>query len=91
MPSVLFFLGILVAVAALQTAGHLTLLAGWLDGSLGNIYLIGSTLGVLSAIVDNVPLVAAAMGMYPMTQFTQVDDIFWNCWPCAPVPVAACW
>ncbi|MCB0818804.1 MAG: sodium:proton antiporter, partial [Flavobacteriales bacterium] len=77
MPSVLFFLGILVAVAALQTAGHLTLLAGWLDSSLGNIYLINGTIGVLSAIVDNVPLVAAAMGMYPMTQYP-VDDIFWE-------------
>jgi Na+/H+ antiporter NhaD/arsenite permease-like protein len=77
LPSVLFFLGILVAVAGLQVAGHLTLLAQTLDRTLGNVYLINSAIGVLSSIVDNVPLVAAAMGMYPMTQFPQ-DDIFWE-------------
>jgi Na+/H+ antiporter NhaD/arsenite permease-like protein len=77
MPSVLFFLGILVAVAGLQVAGHLTLLADGLDRSLGNIYLINGAIGVLSAIVDNVPLVAAAMGMYPMTQYPQ-DHLFWE-------------
>jgi len=63
-PTVLFFLGILSAVASLQSAGHLDLLAGFLDEELGNIYLINSAIGVLSAIVDNVPLVAGAMGMY---------------------------
>ena len=77
MPSVLFFLGILVAVGGLQVAGHLTLMAGWLDKNLGNIFAVNSVIGVLSSIVDNVPLVAAAMGMYPMTQFPQ-DDIFWE-------------
>jgi Na+/H+ antiporter NhaD/arsenite permease-like protein len=77
LPSVLFFLGILVAVAGLQVAGHLTLLAQTLDRTLGNVYLINSAIGVLSSIVDNVPLVAAAMGMYPMTQFPQ-DDVFWE-------------
>jgi Na+/H+ antiporter NhaD/arsenite permease-like protein len=77
MPSVLFFLGILVAVAGLQVAGHLTLLAEGLDRSLGNIYLINGAIGVLSSIVDNVPLVAAAMGMYPMTQYPQ-DHLFWE-------------
>ena len=77
MPSVLFFLGILVAVGGLQVAGHLTLMAGWLDENLGNIFAVNSVIGVLSSIVDNVPLVAAAMGMYPMTQFPQ-DDIFWE-------------
>ncbi|MCL3779117.1 sodium:proton antiporter [Prolixibacteraceae bacterium JC049] len=64
--TVLFFLGILSAVAALQSAGHLRLLAEFLDKHLGNIYLIDLAIGVLSSIVDNVPLVAGAMGMYPI-------------------------
>jgi Na+/H+ antiporter NhaD/arsenite permease-like protein len=74
---VLFFFGILVAVAALQVAGHLTLLAQGLDRALGNVFLINGVIGVLSAVVDNVPLVAAAMGMYPLAQFPQ-DHIFWE-------------
>ncbi|MBK9177051.1 MAG: sodium:proton antiporter NhaD [Flavobacteriales bacterium] len=77
MPSVLFFLGILVAVAGLQVAGHLTMVAVALDHGLGNVFLINGAIGALSAIVDNVPLVAAAQGMYPMTQFPQ-DHIFWE-------------
>ena len=77
MPSVLFFLGILVAVAGLQVAGHLSQLADGLDKTLGNIYAINGAIGVLSAIVDNVPLVAAAMGMYPMTQYPP-DHLFWE-------------
>ncbi len=77
MPSVLFFLGILVAVGGLQVAGHLTLLAGWLDNNLNSLYTVNAVIGVLSSIVDNVPLVAAAMGMYPMTQYPQ-DHIFWE-------------
>ncbi len=62
--TVFFFLGILSAVASLQSAGHLALLAGWLDTNIGNIYGINLAIGVLSSIVDNVPLVAGAMGMY---------------------------
>jgi Na+/H+ antiporter NhaD/arsenite permease-like protein len=65
-PTILFFLGILSAVAAMQSAGQLNILAGWLNENLGNIYLIDLAIGVLSAIVDNVPLVAGAMGMYPI-------------------------
>jgi Na+/H+ antiporter NhaD/arsenite permease-like protein len=65
-PTIFFFLGILSAVAALQSAGQLTILAGWLDEHLGNIFLIDLAIGVLSAVVDNVPLVAGAMGMYPI-------------------------
>jgi Na+/H+ antiporter NhaD/arsenite permease-like protein len=65
-PTIFFFLGILSAVAALQSAGQLTVLAGWLDENLGNIFLIDMAIGVLSAVVDNVPLVAGAMGMYPV-------------------------
>lgn len=62
--TVFFFMGILTAVASLQSAGHLDILAGYLDENLGNIYAINIAIGVLSAIVDNVPLVAGAMGMY---------------------------
>lgn len=64
--SVLFFLGILLAVAALQEFGHLTHLAETLDAKIGNIYAINVIIGFLSSIVDNVPLVAAAQGMYPI-------------------------
>ncbi|RCR70790.1 sodium:proton antiporter NhaD [Larkinella punicea] len=76
-PSILFFLGILLAVGALDTSGHLRLMANTLDQSIGNIYFINILIGMLSAIVDNVPLVAAAMGMYPMTEFPP-DHSFWN-------------
>lgn len=62
--TILFFLGILMAVAALQCAGILQDLAIFLDEKLNNIYLINILIGVLSSIVDNVPLVAGAMGMY---------------------------
>ncbi|MBI9068910.1 MAG: sodium:proton antiporter NhaD [Salinivirgaceae bacterium] len=65
-PTVLFFLGILSAVAALQSAGHLNILSAKLDEYLGNIYLIDMAIGALSSIVDNVPLVAGSMGMYPI-------------------------
>ncbi|MCB0794715.1 MAG: sodium:proton antiporter, partial [Flavobacteriales bacterium] len=64
-------------VAGLQVAGHLTDMALVLDRSLGNMYLVNTVIGALSSIVDNVPLVAAAMGMYPMTQFP-VDHPFWE-------------
>ncbi|TSA27380.1 MAG: sodium:proton antiporter [Bacteroidetes bacterium] len=75
-PSVLFFLGILLAVAALQSAGHLQLLATELDLHVGNLYLINVVIGLLSAVVDNVPLVAGAMGMYESTFV--VDHYFWE-------------
>lgn len=64
--SVLFFLGILLAVSSLATAGHLGQLAGVLKESLGNVYAINVAIGLLSAVVDNVPLVAGAMKMYPL-------------------------
>lgn len=66
MPTVFFFLGILSAVAALQSAGHLGLLANYLDVHMHNIFAINTVIGVLSSIVDNVPLTAGAMGMYPI-------------------------
>lgn len=76
-PSILFFLGILLAVSALQTAGVLQLLADGLTSALGSTYLIGSALGLISAVVDNVPLVAAAQGMYDLGQYPQ-DHVFWR-------------
>lgn len=65
-PSVLFFLGILLAVSSLATAGHLTQVASALKESLGNVYTINIAIGLLSSVVDNVPLVAGAMKMYPL-------------------------
>ncbi|MCS6928057.1 MAG: sodium:proton antiporter NhaD [Saprospiraceae bacterium] len=77
-PSVLFFLGILLAVGALASSGHLRLLASTLDRVFeGNIYSLNTLIGMLSAIVDNVPLVAAAMGMYSMDVYPQDHD-FWT-------------
>lgn len=77
-PSVLFFLGILLAVGALSTSGHLLVLADGLDRVFeGNIYPLNMLIGVLSAIVDNVPLVAAAMGMYPLDKYP-TDHDFWS-------------
>jgi Na+/H+ antiporter NhaD/arsenite permease-like protein len=67
MPSVLFFLGILLAVAALSEAGHLFAMASWLKNELGNIYSINIAIGLLSAVVDNVPLVAGSIGMYDIS------------------------
>lgn len=64
--SVLFFLGILLAVSSLATAGHLSQVATYLRESLGNIYAINIAVGLLSSVVDNVPLVAGAMKMYPL-------------------------
>lgn len=75
-PSILFFLGILLAVSALQSLGLLKQMALFLDNTLGNHYLIGTALGLLSAVVDNVPLVAAAMGMYSLEQYPS-DHSFW--------------
>ena len=65
--TILFFLGILMSVAALEAIGVLHSLADYLNTSLHNIYLISMIIGFLSSIIDNVPLVAAAMGMYPLT------------------------
>jgi Na+/H+ antiporter NhaD/arsenite permease-like protein len=76
-PSILFFLGILLAVAALQSMGLLKEMANGLNGTLKNDYLIGSALGLLSAVVDNVPLVAASQGMYDLTTYP-TDHHFWE-------------
>ena len=66
MPTILFFLGILMAVGALQTGGVLTDMADWLDKNVHEVFTIAGAIGILSSVVDNVPLVAACMGMYPV-------------------------
>ncbi len=85
--SVLFFLGILLAVASLQSAGQLRTMATALDAGIGTseesgIYAISMIIGLLSAIVDNVPLVAASMGMYDISPvagtFFAQDGLFWE-------------
>ncbi len=80
MTTILFFLGILMAVNVLSFAGILRELSLWLDESVGNIYAINIIIGILSSIVDNVPLVAGAMKMYevdPATAYFAVDGAFW--------------
>ena len=76
-PSILFFLGILLAVSALQSFGLLKDLATFLSSTFKNDYLIGIALGLLSAIVDNVPLVAASQGMFDLTTYP-TDHLFWE-------------
>ena len=76
-PSILFFLGILLAVAALESFGLLKDAATFLNSTLKNDYYIGTALGVLSSIVDNVPLVAASQGMYDLSTYP-TDHNFWE-------------
>ena len=92
MSTILFFLGILLSVGALQQAGLLNELAHWLDRNLHEPYTINGIIGVLSSIVDNVPLVAACMNMYPVATDAMVtaaadptymsffveDGLFWH-------------
>jgi len=77
--TILFFLGILMAVAALQCAGILGDLALRLDEAIGNVYVIDIIIGALSSIVDNVPLVAGSMGMYSVDAVGPyaTDGVFW--------------
>ena len=84
-PTIFCFLGILLAVASLQSAGQLDIVASYLDTTFNGqtaegIYIINIIIGLLSAIVDNVPLVAGAMGMYPVadTGMYAVDGMFWE-------------
>ena len=77
MTSIVFFIGILLAVAALERAHVLEMLAKWLDTNVGRLDVIVVLLGLLSAIVDNVPLVAASMGMYSLTQYPP-DSFLWE-------------
>ncbi len=76
-PSILFFLGILLAVSALQSTGILKNAATALSTTFKNDYAIGTLLGMLSAVVDNVPLVAAAQGMYDLQTYP-TDHPFWE-------------
>ena len=90
--TLMFFLGILLAVDALRCSGVLGDFSIWLDREIGNVYSVNLIIGALSAVVDNVPLVAGAIGMYPvatealiaaapdpayMSFFIQ-DGIFWQ-------------
>lgn len=91
-PTILFFLGILLAVSALQMAGVLSDLSEWLDERIHNVYLIDLLVGTLSSVIDNVPLVAGAMATYPIADPTVVaaaadgaylhyfvqDGVFWT-------------
>lgn len=92
LPTLLFFLGILMAVAALQAAGGLLAVSHFLQTKFNNIYVINILIGVLSSIVDNVPLVAAALGLYPLVdpatlgtlsdpafmEYFTPDGIYWH-------------
>ena len=87
MGTILFFLGILFAVGALGETGTLERLGVWLNGTFrGNIYAVNGMIGILSSVVDNVPLVASAMGMYDMAPDTATgflanfaqDGAFWS-------------
>lgn len=69
-PSVLFFLGILIAISSLESIGVLDAVAVYLRDTIGDLDVITALVGALSAIVDNVPLVAASMGMYPLATAT---------------------
>ena len=81
MSTILFFLGILMAVCCLEEIGVLSALGTWLNEvSNGNYYMVTGAIGVLSSIVDNVPLVAGCIGMYPLapTGDMAVDGLFWQ-------------
>lgn len=92
LPTILFFLGILMAVAGLQSVGILTDMAKWLDTNVHEVFTITGVVGILSSIVDNVPLVAACMGMYPIADEAMIaasadpaytalfihDGLFWE-------------
>jgi Na+/H+ antiporter NhaD/arsenite permease-like protein len=77
MASVVFFIGILLAVATMSANGQLPALAEWLAAKIGNQDIIVIVIGLVSAVVDNIPLVAASMGMYPLEQFP-ADSKIWE-------------
>jgi Na+/H+ antiporter NhaD/arsenite permease-like protein len=77
MSSILFFLGILIAISSLQSTGVLSSLAKYMNDTIGNLNIIVPLIGLLSAIVDNVPLVAASMGMYDLITYPQ-DSYIWE-------------
>jgi Na+/H+ antiporter NhaD/arsenite permease-like protein len=75
-PSVLFFLGILLAIGALESTGLLASLAHFMDNAIGNVNVVTVAIGLSSSVIDNVPLVAAAQGMYSTATFPP-DHNFW--------------
>lgn len=75
--SVLFFTGILMAVGVLGANGQLALLAGFLEKTFGKVEIIVTFIGLLSSVVDNVPLVAAVIGMYPLSAYP-MDSLLWE-------------
>ncbi|MBR0773462.1 sodium:proton antiporter NhaD [Bradyrhizobium diazoefficiens] len=77
MTAIVFFVGILLAVAALEHAGMLAMLARWLEATIGRHDIIVILLGLLSAVIDNVPLVAATIGMYELAHFPP-DSFIWE-------------
>ena len=77
MGSIVFFIGILLAVASLEHSHILTSVAQWLDQTVGRQDVIVTLIGLVSAVVDNVPLVAASMGMYSLTQYPP-DSFLWE-------------
>ena len=86
MSTILFFLGILLTVGALQETGTLNAFGLWLNDAFGSVYIVNTLIGFMSSIVDNVPLVASAMGMYniepagtigTMQAYCQ-DGVFWE-------------
>jgi Na+/H+ antiporter NhaD/arsenite permease-like protein len=77
MGSITFFIGILLAVATLEHTHVLSSIAQWLDASVGRLDIIVMLIGLVSAVVDNVPLVAASMGMYSLTQYPP-DSFLWE-------------
>lgn len=77
MSSIVFFIGILLAVATLEHAGLLAGLARWLDATIGRLDAIVMSIGLVSAVIDNVPMVAAAMGMYDLTTHP-TDSFLWE-------------
>ncbi len=91
-PTILFFLGILLAVSALQMSGVLSSLSVWLDEKIHDVYLINMMIGFLSSVIDNVPLVAGAMATYPVADAAAIaaavdpaylqhfvqDGVFWE-------------
>ena len=86
MATILFFLGILLTVGTLQETGTLNQIGHWLNDTFNNVYVINALIGILSSVVDNVPLVASAMGMYNIEpsgvveslQMYQQDGTFWQ-------------
>jgi Na+/H+ antiporter NhaD/arsenite permease-like protein len=77
MGSIVFFIGILLSVATLEHTHILTALAGWLDRTVGRLDVIVTIIGLASAVVDNVPLVAASMGMYDLAKYP-TDSFLWE-------------